>query len=669
MTPRQSSLPGTESPRQLRPKVVKRTPAFWVHRLQVLSELAPGEASVVRDVVLRRGLNIVWAAHASGGADNALFRDGVAGHTAGKSTFCRLLRHVLGDDGFASRDVRRRIRLKLPNAWVAAEVFVNDARWVVARPLGIGHSSFCLRDRAIAEVGNTAVARGDYREFLDALARGTLDGLTATRFPTTDEPVGWDNVLSWLIRDQECRFADFLEWRHSASGSETPALGVEERKFLVRTVLGVISDEERAELNRNAQLLADKKDAERLEPLLHHQAEADRRRLSTEFGKDLSLTSTPLFGSEARAELARQRQAMDDRAASLQGNDRSEALLSALGDARKHEGRVQEALRGVRARLAWERGVAEDLTGDEQTEMVASFALPPRGFCHVRLSEAHQKGCPFAEGRPLELAEKRSEVAAEEELDARYADVARLEREEKRLEAELEGAGRAATKARRDYFSANTAYIEAQSELQRDLSKVEQLDKIVEAAERAADAAAAKSQAVAQLSRDVDDSYARQDRIRETQRTAIRRFSERFDYVVKALLGDQVTASVEAAGRSLSLSVEERGDRNSAAIATLKLLAFDFAAIVASIEGDGAFPRFLVHDGPRGADMATDVYERLFIFAHELEKCFEGEEPGFQYIITTTTAPPDKFVELGAQWLRLRLSGLPAHERFLRQDL
>ena len=90
---------------------------------------------------------------------------------------------------------------------------------------------------------------------------------------------------------------------------------------------------------------------------------------------------------------------------------------------------------------------------------------------------------------------------------------------------------------------------------------------------------------------------------------------------------------------------------------------------MASIEGKGAFPRFLVHDGPREADMASDVYGRLFIFAHELEKCFGREKAGFQYIITTTTTPPDKFVEHAAPWLRLQLSGLPAHERLLRQDL
>jgi predicted nucleic acid-binding Zn-ribbon protein len=551
---------------------------------------------------------------------------------------------------------------------VTAEVFVDDVRWVVARPLGIGHRSFCLRDRTIDDVADTTMVRQDYREFLQALAKCTTDGLTSTKFPTTDKPVGWEHVLPWLMRDQDCRFADFLVWRHSSSGSEAPALNVEERQFLVRTVLGLISDEERAELQRNAQLLVDKKEAERLEPLLQHQAETDHRRLSNGLGKELPVTSTPLFGSETRAELARRRDALEKRRASLEQNDRREALRTGLEVASKHEGALEESIRAVRDRLEGVKGVTAELAREGQSELLSSLP-PPRDFCNVLLSEARESGCPLAVGRPIEIGAKRSQRAADDELAAKRVVVAGLEREVKRLEGEMKATERTTKDARRDYLSANTAYTEAQSKLQDARSKLEQLDRLVDAAEGAAEAAAGKGDAVKKIARDIEDSYTRQEEIREAQRAALHGFSTRFDYVVRALIGDQVTGCVETSGRSLSLSVEERGDRDSAAIATLKLLAFDLAAIVASIEGEGVFPRFLVHDGPREADMAPNVYERLFLFAHELEKCFGEKEPGFQYIITTTTAPPDKFIERDTPWLRLRLSGLPARERFLGQDL
>ena len=64
--------------------------------------------------------------------------------------------------------------------------------------------------------------------------------------------------------------------------------------------------------------------------------------------------------------------------------------------------------------------------------------------------------------------------------------------------------------------------------------------------------------------------------------------------------------------------------------------------------------------------MAPDIYERLFLLMHELERYFDGE-PSFQYILTTTTQPQDKF--LRERWLRLKLADMPAEERFLRRDL
>lgn len=676
MTGAQMRLPGTNPPQQLRPSAERSAPAFWVRRLRILSELKSGEEYVVRDIELRRGLNIVWAAHQSAGADNKLFRDGVAGHTAGKSTFCRLLRHVLGDGGFAPDGVKRRIRAKLPTAWVAAEVIIDNTPWVVARPLGIGRSSFCLRDRSIDDVTDTNTEHRDYQEFVDALAKGTTDLLTSKKFPSTDKdkPVGWAHVLPWLVRDQDCRFADFLEWRHSSSGSEAPALNVEERQFLVRTVLGLISDSERTELQRNAKLVAEKEEATRTAPLLRHQAETDRERLIKALGKDLPLTSTPLFASAARAELGLRREDVNKRKVALESGDHREELQAAVEAASKKEGALKEKLSGIQDRLDAVQGVVGELAGTQQSGLLAALP-PPRDFCNVPLRMAREHNCPLVVNQPVDLAAKRSEAAAKksdqvasEELAAEREVVAALQKEKRRIEGELAEAERATKAARREFLSANTSHAEATSKLQDDGSKLDRIAELIDAAEGAAKNAASKADSIKQLTKDIDDSYTQQEKIREAQRTAIGRFSARFDYVVRALIGDQVAARIDTSGRSLSLTVEEHGERDSTFIATVKVLAFDLAAILASIEGHGAFPRFLVHDGPREADMAPDVYERIFLLAREIEKCFEGE-PAFQYIVTTTTTPPEKFIERNAPWLRLQLSGLPAQERLLRQDL
>jgi predicted nucleic acid-binding Zn-ribbon protein len=672
----QMRLPGIDPPQQLHPSAERAAPAFWVRRIRILRELKAGDEHVVRDVELRRGLNIVWAAHHSAGADNKLFRDGVAGHTAGKSTFCRLLRHVLGDGGFAPDGVKRRIRSKLPTAWVAAEVVVGDVPWVVARPLGIGRSPFCLRDGSIDDVTDENAERLDYQEFVDALAGGTMALLASTQFPSTDKdkPVAWAHVLPWLIRDQDCRFADFVEWRHSGSGSEAPALNAEERQFLVRTVLGLISDDERKELQRNAQLVADKEEATRTAPMLRHQAETDRQRLINALGKDLPLTSTPLFASAARAELDARREDLRKRTEVLKAGDQREQLQAAVEAASKKEGELKQKLTDVQERLDGVQGVVGELAGTQQSGLLAALP-PPRGFCNVPLRVAREHNCPLVVNHPADLAAKRSEVAAKnseqvavEELAAERRIVAALQQEKSRIEREIEAAERTTKNARRNFLSANTAYTDATSKLRDEGSKLHRIGELIDGAEGAAKDAASKADSIKQLAKDIEESYAHQMKIREAQETAIGLFSARFDYVVRALIGDHVLGRVDTSGRSLALTVEEHGERDSTFIATMKVLSFDLAAVLASIEGHGAFPRFLVHDGPREADMAPDVYERLFLLAEEVEKCFKGE-PAFQYIVTTTTTPPEKFIKRDAPWLRLQLSGLPAQERLLRQDL
>jgi hypothetical protein len=155
---------------------------------------------------------------------------------------------------------------------------------------------------------------------------------------------------------------------------------------------------------------------------------------------------------------------------------------------------------------------------------------------------------------------------------------------------------------------------------------------------------------VAKLDRQIERSYATQEKIRRYTGRALHGFSAWFDYVVRAVLGDDMASKVEFAGRDIALKVEYHGERRSTAIKIIKILAFDLAALVNSVEGRGYHPRFLIHDGPREADMSPDVYRRFFLFVRELEKCFaDGHEPSFQYIVTTTEPAPDELLK--SPWL------------------
>jgi hypothetical protein len=198
-------------------------------------------------------------------------------------------------------------------------------------------------------------------------------------------------------------------------------------------------------------------------------------------------------------------------------------------------------------------------------------------------------------------------------------------------------------------------------------AQLRQTEQLVGHAEEAWARSIEQADAVKSLASQIEDSYKRQEELRHERREALGRFSATFDYVVRALLGEEVEGRVDASGRGLSLIVEHHGERDSAAIATVKLLAFDLAGVTASIEGRGYFPRFLIHDGAREADMAPDIYERLFLFARRLEECFSGE-PSFQYILTTT-APPPKSLQAAPWLMQPILDASTADGRFLRVDL
>jgi len=97
---------------------------------------------------------------------------------------------------------------------------------------------------------------------------------------------------------------------------------------------------------------------------------------------------------------------------------------------------------------------------------------------------------------------------------------------------------------------------------------------------------------------------------------------------------------VDWSGKSISPFVNYHGKLDSAALETVRLLAFDVTALAdAYIREASVLPRFLLHDSPREADLSVDIYLSLFWLMERLER-EAGDLPPFQYIITTTELPP-----------------------------
>ncbi|MFS8065460.1 MAG: hypothetical protein ACMG6S_03715, partial [Byssovorax sp.] len=308
-------------------------------------------------------------------------------------------------------------------------------------------------------------------------------------------------------------------------------------------------------------------------------------------------------------------------------------------------------LREAEARLDAERDAmaeADDGAPPRTQLALLGTTLPPgRAFCSVPLAVARAEGCPLASAPPAEVRSRRGRKT--EDAAATPDEVlTALEHQRQHLQGALDQARAAEQSAQRAFADAQESQRASAATLEKERAALAQIERMLGHADATRREVEATEDELARLEKDLRRSYDRQEGFRKHHAAALGKVSDRFAYVVRALLGDTMGGRIEDDGRHLALRVDEHGDRESAAVSTIKLLAFDLAALTASIEGHGAFPRFLIHDGPREADMDQTIYERLFLYAKSLEERFRGEA-GFQYILTTTAPPPRSLQR--APWL------------------
>lgn len=598
----------------VQPSPPRTGPALWVARLLILREPRVAEDTVIQDIRLRRGLNILWAPPTPPAQGDAP-ANRLTGHSAGKTTFCRLIRYLLGETRFGTGRTQDRIRGKLESGWVVGEIVVGDERWTVGRPFARGIHPFAAR----GGLGDGPLeVHGGYQEFLAAVAGSVTASFPVKSLPHARAPITWELVLTWLARDQEARFADLLDWRAPASESESPSPIAADRSVVVRALLDLMSDEE-SELQQQTEALSQRREQLRAgAPPLEARAAEDRRRLA----KLLLVTeeqvgSGPLF---TELWLKGRRAALDEMDRGL--SERAAALAGARDAAMRASEEV--GARGERLREAEDRLL-------RQRELIRPEGAQAAG----NDNSAPAAPEPDVNAARAELAEAR---ARRDELQAAYL----------RLLAALdeERAGLHRGRAALDEIERFRLYAE---ETQAGLEDIER--------------------GARRLTEELGRVAERRTARRREHAEARGRLERSFDEVVRALLGPSFTGRVSLVRGQVELQVTDRGERTGAAMETIKLLAFDLAALALRLEGHGSFPGFLIHDGPREADLAEGIYEQLFRYAADLENRSPGqEEPGFQYIITTTGAPPEEL--RCAPWLLSpTLDASRPEGRLLKEDL
>lgn len=446
-------------------------------------------------------------------------------------------------------------------------------------------------------------------------------------------------------------------------------MAVEDRHFLFRAVLGLIDTAEQAELENNKALLARRNLAEKNAPLFRFRAESALKRLRKEWINFRTDLQDADFLEAIASEGTRR---ADESEVSLSQLAESEALQTAraglireqaaLHSARQHVSESQDVLEWIAAQRRTLKG---ESTEAQLAEFVRQKFTPDR-YCSQPLAAAIEFECPLVRGRllPAEIKPEVTPETQQAQLDARE------QAERLRL-----------TTARQKVTDAEVAVETAAATLRKETSELDRrrtglAEEVGKGRSLAADARRALldqqeadklEETLDRLDKQIRASLEIQAMARDQNRAALSAFGDAFGRVARAVLGDQVKGEIRFRGRQVRPTLTDRIDLSSAALETLKILCFDLAALLHGVERGGGHPRFLLHDGPREADMDAELYQRLFLIVVELERAFKTRPPTFQYVVTTTEPPPPD-VQASPWLLSPVLSAVTSQEKFLGED-
>lgn len=653
-------------PRELEVKPSGGTgwPRLWFRRLVIWPE--PG-AKPIRDIPFGPGLNIIWSPDP---ADRGTPDDGKVpsgpGHGAGKTLVCRLLRYCLGEPHFASDVLRSKISSAFKDGRVGAEVLVDGVAWVVVRSIGVFGHDVVLEGETLENAVSPDTIPTGMSPFIDTLARRFLTPEVAGLMADSPDRA-WLLAIAWLTRDQECHFGKVTDWRAAESDSGSPArrLSGADATNIVRALLGAITPRERQLDADIANLVAQREDETRA---------MERRRWLLEQAvakvvKSVGLEDQVLPEGALLAEYLRS--AARERIARISVVD-AKGKIASVGDLEveydnarievewlEREGSRAETARSTAGAVA--KQIVSETPG--LTASLDEAEMPTCPVCEVPIDRALAEECKLSHKLPDLVSLRARREKNERDLREKQAELRNAEDTLKRLHPKLHAATAKRDRAWENLCAAQRMREEraeawyAARRIGDDVGDIEKL--LVQIA----DAEAALSRVEGTLKQRREAAAAERDQHGQV----FDRLGEHFDPLVRRLLGrdGQARGYAQHDGNGLRLIVEYGGERSTPAIDLVKVLAFDLATLCRSLEGATKLPALLIHDSPRGSDLGLSIYHELFHLMLELENV--GSGPQFQYIVTTTSRPPDDLAN--DQRVRLKLNGAPAEARLFGRDL
>ncbi len=625
------------------------TPVFWISEVRILSQLSPDLDHEIRRVPLRKGLNIVWSP--PGEVDGDPLQRG-RGHAAGKTSFCRAIRYLLGEEHFGNKFITARIAdsEKLSRAYLVAQVWLGEVPWTIARPLYHGGRHFSIPNMSIDEalVAEPSVRRS-HKDFVEAMEQAVLAEWDIKHFDSNGEQkIGWLHVLQPLTRDQEAHLSSLHSWRVPLSASDSPEVSDSVRPFLMRCLMGLADPRENAELQNRVKALARQKmeDAN-----VHFYARSFDESLETlketlpDLLKDVQpadelFVDTVTKAANAKAvEKAKRVRAKIERLGLPELRKRREGCIAEIA---RLQGRIEEpaeTLKTLRTRLEAHQAKPHPTPkDDEQLRETLFRGLRRSHHCSVPVDTALEQ-CPvyWRLGVKRDVEENPAEDYSVDVVTRYTFEIKKLEQElapQRALIAKLAG-------EQKDLDAKIAAAVDAEFELNNQLEDiVGDRGDAVRLSQNIVDALRKKTaahSAIEDAANSIDRSDKELEAIRKDSIDAQERLSAIFNDIVRRIAGDHMRGELRFTKIETNATLFRKGEIVSEAFNAIKALAYDFTALTAWLNGIGHHPGFLLHDSPRESDMEPSLYQPFFHFAANLA---EAAPASFQYIVTTTEPPP-----------------------------
>jgi hypothetical protein len=673
----------------------RTAPRLWVRRFVLYKHIGQdGEPpEVIRDERLYRGLNIIQGIEASELPQKAKLKRSLTGHAVGKTLFCRLIRHGLGEHRYGTPAQKARIEKTFPDAWLGLEVVLDDEPWAILRQIGSGKNSYSAEAMTLEEL-LPSVGRKEYqgldewRESLGEKLTKNIRGFGPEAQGATDR---WLRLLCWCARDQETRFRKLWKWRSTDSESNSPNILKPEAYRLIKGTLGLLNqkgaklEEELQSLTTEISELENEITSLRREPgyrLNWCQEQIDKLEAKYE-GEELKAAriqaSLEIFEGqypngllakviEDRLKLAEQvAYSLRMQLAAIDGEllatqqeleehqrawDRISDRVSddAEAYAKEHDAKSAErqALVEKVRKLRTKYCLAGKILIRDCSYYKMVLAEAKDGVVDLQAEKRAREEKEFAESR------KPGGEASRKEKEEIEADIQALRQARLGLSADVSDAEKQASELERDYEQLLTLLAQQQEAARWDSGDIAGSPlaaKIDEKREKEKRKTELEKQRTESLS-----SYTK----RRDNLTAI------FNDLVKEVVGETFQGNLRISEEDLAFEITEEEGLHSEAVDTLANLLSDTTVLLASIMGIGEHPRFLLHDSPREGDLDRMLYEGFLGTLHNIHTTLGGQdEAPFQYIITTTTTPPKKELDL----VRMQLCSWPRERMLFKRAL